>query len=403
MLASKPLFQMERLKALVRGGKYNDWRFTAAFWANSILHLALFVLFLIFFGVPSLEKYLEKQTIVISSEEQSNGIEAPAITFALKRPSWISVDDKDLDLKSFVMFHRCQNLNFTDMDICHKNGTFERSDFMKLATMGYYKGRRRSLLDDNSLWTEDMTVTYHGRHFTLSPSMKMAKGPHQSLNFEVDNSFDYYIWLHDENFFVLNISPFGVPSKLWTIPGKRLRDEDGIRHLVTLTKHKRLNLDRRPCEEDPSYRFTACVKEKLSEKVGCKLPWANKRGNQGQAVCETEQEFVRFEKLYRELYFAESEKMVQMTGCVWPCAYKEYKFEVTGKSSTLPKTDPESSPDSQSLISFWLATNKIRIDEEVLLYPFTSLLAEFGGALGLFFGFSFLAIWQEISRLCLQL
>ena len=89
---------MERLKDMARGGKYNDWRFIAAFLANSILHLALFVLFLIFFGVPSLEKYLEKQTIVISSEEQSNGIEAPAITFALKKPSWISVDDKDLDL-----------------------------------------------------------------------------------------------------------------------------------------------------------------------------------------------------------------------------------------------------------------------------------------------------------------
>ena len=38
------------------------------------------------------------------------------------------------------------------------------------------------------------------------------------------------------------------------------------------------------------------------------------------------------------------------------------------------------------------------IDNQVLLYPFTSLLAEFGGSLGLFCGFSFLTIWDGLKK-----
>ena len=45
-----------------------------------ILHIVLFVLFWRFFGDPSVEKYLAEETIVISSHEKTNGIQAPAIT-----------------------------------------------------------------------------------------------------------------------------------------------------------------------------------------------------------------------------------------------------------------------------------------------------------------------------------
>ena len=42
------------------------------------------------------------------------------------------------------------------------------------------------------------------------------------------------------------------------------------------------------------------------------------------------------------------------------------------------------------------ASQKTRVEEEVLIYPITSLIAEFGGALGLFLGFSFMTIWHKI-------
>ena len=38
----------------------------------------------------------------------------------------------------------------------------------------------------------------------------------------------------------------------------------------------------------------------------------------------------------------------------------------------------------------------IKVETEVLIYPWQSLLAEFGGALGLFLGFSFMTIWDFV-------
>ena len=40
------------------------------------------------------------------------------------------------------------------------------------------------------------------------------------------------------------------------------------------------------------------------------------------------------------------------------------------------------------------ATNTVLIKTEHLVYPFTSFLAEIGGALGLFLGISFLQLWE---------
>ena len=37
------------------------------------------------------------------------------------------------------------------------------------------------------------------------------------------------------------------------------------------------------------------------------------------------------------------------------------------------------------------------VETEVLLYPFTSFLAEFGGALGLFLGFSFIQVMAQVT------
>ena len=175
-----------------------------------------------------------------------------------------------------------------------------------------------------------------------------------------------------------------LPSKLWWISGKTL-NESGYYHDITLTRHKKLNLERRPCEEDPTYNFTGCTKEKLSDKVGCRLPW-DKWSQQDRAVCKKEQQFKQFEQIWRGLGNSNADEIVEKTGCLKPCHYKEYKFV-------------ESSPKvlvNPGVLGFWAASHTTQVEEEVLLYPFTSLVAEFGGSLGLFLGFSFMTIWQEI-------
>ena len=44
------------------------------------LQIALLGIFLVFFGFPAVDKYQKKETIIVSSEKFTNGIEAPALT-----------------------------------------------------------------------------------------------------------------------------------------------------------------------------------------------------------------------------------------------------------------------------------------------------------------------------------
>ena len=57
-------------------------------------------------------------------------------------------------------------------------------------------------------------------------------------------------------------------------------------------------------------------------------------------------------------------------------------------------------PDLQGL-SLMLANTRITEKRETILYPFESFLAEFGGALGLFLGFSFFGFFGFLKNLTL--
>ena len=77
-----------------------------------------------------------------------------------------------------------------------------------------------------------------------------------------------------------------------------------------------------------------------------------------------------------------------------PCSYNEYRFTTTN-AEVMPKLYSNS---TSGWVAFWSASTRTWTEEEILLYPFTTLIAEFGGALGLFLGFSFMTIWHEVRE-----
>ena len=110
-----------------------------------------------------------------------------------------------------------------------------------------------------------MTHTYSGRVFTLKHTTIIKSL--DPLVLEVNPGFEYHIWVHDENFFLANYNTFGMPSKFWRIPANKLAKE-GLYHDVILTKQKKLNLDKNPCEENPFYSFSICIQGCKKDQFG---------------------------------------------------------------------------------------------------------------------------------------
>ena len=50
-------------------------------------------------------------------------------------------------------------------------------------------------------------------------------------------------------------------------------------------------------------------------------------------------------------------------------------------------------------VNIMLASSKIKVKEEILIYDIESLVSDIGGALGLFLGFSVIMIWDWIQNI----
>ena len=102
------------------------------------------------------------------------------------------------------------------------------------------------------------------------------------------------------------------------------------------------------------------------------------------------QQLVEFETAYIEVGSLDIEDVISLTGCPRPCRYTRY---------TLPAEPKDMSFFNTSLVSLVLASATVTKKTEVLMYPLESLVAEFGGAMGMFLGFSFMMFWDWLELL----
>ena len=147
-----------------------------------------------------------------------------------------------------------------------------------------------------------------------------------------------------------------------------------------------VNLDKPDytCESSLSYSFTACIKNSLSRMVGCRLPWDVWSSHTLQ-ICSTLAQLLQFEELYEELDTWEKHSIVKLTGCHPPCQYTEYLMKSSEKRGQVPG------------LVLRLSQSIVEKKTEQTIYPIQSFVSEFGGALGLFLGFSFMMIWDLLA------
>ena len=233
-----------------------------------LLQLALFLVFLFDYGLPSIYKYLEKKTIRTQSRKETGGIEAPSITVAGWTPGtnvgWLN-ESKDIVHADDSLRHQCKG--FGDIVKCIRNQTYEQSELIKDIVMGVEDNV--SLLTSTNTLVEDFTNVRFGRTYTLNPERRI--GPiyeKDEIILLLDPNLIYSVILHDKKFFLMSENPYGIPTIYIKIDPSRTF---GPYYTIDITRHKNLNFPDNPCEENPNYDFNACVRKSLSRKIGCRL------------------------------------------------------------------------------------------------------------------------------------
>ena len=100
------------------------------------------------------------------------------------------------------------------------------------------------------------------------------------------------------------------------------------------------------------------------------------------------------------LTVSSTEELVKLTDCHIPCIYNT--FDSVARKDIAYKSE-RSEDKSKLFFNFRFSTVSIKVNEDYEHYPFSSFLAEVGGALGLFLGFSFMTCWDLLHLAILKL
>ena len=95
-----------------------------------------------------------------------------------------------------------------------------------------------------------------------------------------------------------------------------------------------------------------------------------------------------YDREFDGLSKAETNEIRRVTGCRKPCSYKKYKF--------IGEKEDTTSQSGEFTFSLWAVSELTMVHSEQLTYPLSSLVAELGGVLSLFLGFSFMTLWDVL-------
>ena len=83
-----------------------------------------------------------------------------------------------------------------------------------------------------------------------------------------------------------------------------------------------------------------------------------------------------YERIYDKLTVAEYKEFKEITNCLKPCKYRKYDFIGDLAQSTFKS--------EHFAFSLWAISRETIVKTELLIYPLSALVAEFGGTLSLF-------------------
>ena len=179
--------------------------------------------------------------------------------------------------------------------------------------------------------------------------------------YAMDNTIHQVIYVHDPDFFIVNGNPRATSKTRSKAMATSFQYQT-----ISLVEHRLLNHYKVPCEPRRNYSFRECVRKSLEEEVKCRLPWPESSEDY-LPVCQNLTQFIHFERLYAQIEAVSTNSIENITRCLRPCHYKEYRME--DKPGMLSKK-PE---NFSSTFVFWFVSTEINVEEQSLVYPWQSL------------------------------
>ena len=262
-----------------------------------VLQLALIIIFLYFFGMPAIKRYLAREVMVVKTFRKSGGkIAAPSITINTRNPK-TSKGWRGEDSNSEKYLEAC--LQSSDPEACVDNETYSQSDVFSDVLLGYSK--KLSLMNLTNMWRKDYQSYRLGSILTFN--FPLSVGPNifnDRLIFELSYALTYRFFIHDPRYFVITWNNAYFPVSFLSISPNKTNNFVVKFDLVEVMKMlystflcmhdvyqvEELDIPEDKCDMDKNYNFHGCVRKSLSRQVrkgddesfdftqvGCRSKW----------------------------------------------------------------------------------------------------------------------------------
>ena len=325
---------------------------------------------------------MRKDTLTVTSTKPNpDGLPLPAITVCPVGPGEVGYGWKIENLCNIKK-------TVEEMEVCVRQNGFGLNSTIKqtsiFSNMSLMKGNDL----DSTLWSFSLPMLTMGVCYTLNYNQTLSITDRLIIKFvkiESLGPIGHKVFIHDSTFFLQKVDNFFIPFI-------SLNDPFGYNYRIVSTHSTRMKIPSKfDCNVNKKYNFNSCIRRSLANKIGCSYPWESDHATGKSYVCNTTKQIIEYEDMKTLLYWADKEKLHKHTGCQIPCSYNHYS--IVGKPMVF-KTK------AFTYMSLSFASTDISKSQEVLLYPVESMVSEFGGALGLFLGFSFLGMIDLAKSYC---
>ena len=113
-------------------------------------------------------------------------------------------------------------------------------------------------------WMEELSFFLFGKCHSLKNYVPLTTNI-WSISF--NRSLNYIVMIHDPKYFMMTANPETVPMIFLDFD----RQDDGqIVAFLKVVKHINLDRPEQPCSDNDDYNFTACIKNSVTKKIGCR-------------------------------------------------------------------------------------------------------------------------------------